>query len=72
MRIVCVDIVVRIEIYRVMALRELRRALQATMVAGLTLDARLITVTNQRLAATMAHWLFIEKLFGPPRNKSYE
>ena len=72
MRIVCIDIVIEVEIYRASALRELGQALRVATVARLTLDARLITVVNRRLAAAVANWLFIERSLGSPKNELYE
>jgi hypothetical protein len=65
MRIVCIDIV------RASALRELGQALRVATVTRLTLDARLITVGNRRLAAAVANWLFIERSLGSPKNELY-
>jgi hypothetical protein len=72
MRIVCIDVVIEVEIYRTSALHELRRALRVATVAHLTLDARLVTVANRRLAAAAANWLFIERSFGSPKNEPHK
>lgn len=72
MRIICIDIVIGVEIYRASALHELGQALRVAMVACLMLDARLVTVANRRLAAAAANWLFIERSFGSPKNEPYE
>jgi hypothetical protein len=72
MRIVCVDIIIGMEIYRAMALHKLGRALWAAMVARFTLDVRLIAEASRHLAAAAANWLLVETLCGPLRNEPYE
>jgi hypothetical protein len=72
MQVICVDVIIRIEVYRATALERLGRAVWVAMVARLTFDARLIAVVDQRLAAALRDWFFIESLFGPPENGSDE
>lgn len=72
MRVICVDVIIGIEVYRATALERLGRALWVAIVARLTFDARLIAVADQRLVAALRDWLFIESLFGPPENGPYE
>jgi len=72
MRVICIDVVVAIEVYRAKALEGLERAVWVAMVARLTFEARLTAVADQRLAAALRDWLFIESLFGPPENGSDE
>ena len=72
MRVVCLDVVIGIEVYRATAVKGWRRALWVAMVFRLTLDARLIALANQRLAAALADWFFVERLFGLPENESHE
>jgi hypothetical protein len=71
MRVICVDVIIRIEVYCATALERLERAVWVAIVARLTFDARLIAVADQRLAA-LRDWFFIESLFGPPENGSHE
>ena len=72
MRIICIDVVIGIEVYRAAALARLCRALWAAMVARLTLDARLISAAYDRLATALLGWLLVERLFGRPQNESHE
>jgi hypothetical protein len=70
MRVVCIDVVIKIKLFRTAVLEELGRALWVAMVARLTFDARVIAVSNQHVAEALTVWFLIESLLDSPDDES--